>query len=221
MNTTVTHGETDKGTFMITLHHLNKSRSKRIIWLLEELGVDYQVTPYQRDSVTFLAPPELKSIHPLGKSPVLEDDGLIVTESGAITEYLIDKYGQGALAPKRGTREYTEYSQWLHFAESSAMLPLLLKLFVTKDGCKTNFLADYADTETLKVLSYFDQSLAGKTYLVGERLTGADIMMSFIIENLVNNGSIVHFTNLERYAKLLATHDAFNKADQVEDSYSS
>ncbi|MGV2986527.1 glutathione S-transferase family protein [Vibrio sp. E150_011] len=205
---------------MITLHHLNKSRSKRIIWLLEELGVDYQIKPYQRDSVTFLAPPELKSIHPLGKSPVLEDDGLIVTESGAITEYLIDKYGKGSLAPARGTREYTEYSQWLHFAESSAILPLLLKLFVTKDGCKTNFLADYADAETAKVLSYFDQSLAGKTYLVDEQLSGADIMMSFIVENLVNNGAIANFSNLEKYAKQLATHDAFNKADEVEVRYS-
>ncbi|MDV7104833.1 glutathione S-transferase family protein [Vibrio sp. TH_r3] len=205
---------------MITLHHLNKSRSKRIIWLLEELDLDYQIKPYLRDSVTFLAPPELKHIHPLGKSPVIEDDGLVVTESGAITEYLIDKYGDGRLAPERGTREYTEYSQWLHFAESSAMLPLLLKLFVTKDGCKTNFLADYADEETMKVLSYFDRCLSGKTYLVGEKLSGADIMMSFIVENLVNNGSIAHFANLERYAKQLATHPAFNKADQVEIQYS-
>ncbi|WP_413282614.1 glutathione S-transferase family protein [Vibrio sp. MA40-2] len=205
---------------MITLHHLNKSRSKRIIWLLEELGLEYQIKPYLRDSVTFLAPPELKNIHPLGKSPVIEDEGLVVTESGAITEYLIDKYGDGRLAPKRGTREYTEYSQWLHFAESSAMLPLLLKLFVTKDGCKTNFLADYADEETMKVLSYFDSCLSDKTYLVGETLSGADIMMSFIVENLVNNGTIVHFANLERYAKQLATHPACNKADQVETQYS-
>ncbi|SON52192.1 glutathione S-transferase family protein [Vibrio tapetis] len=204
---------------MITLHHLNKSRSKRIIWLLEELELDYQITPYQRDSVTFLAPPELKSVHPLGKSPVLEDGDLVVTESGAITEYLIDKYGKGALSPERGTQAYTEYSQWLHFAESSAMLPLLLKLFVTKDGCETNFLADYADAETMKVLSYFDQSLVGKTYLVEETLSGADIMMSFIVENLVNNGSIEHFANLKRYAEQLATHDAFHKADAVELKY--
>jgi len=205
---------------MITLHHLNKSRSKRIIWLLEELGVDYQIKPYQRDSVTFLAPPELKSVHPLGKSPVIEDDGLVVAESGAITEYLIEKYADGKLAPERGTKAYTEYSQWLHFAESSAMLPLLLKLFVTKDGCKTNFLADYADAETLKVLSYFDQSLVGKTYLVEERLTGADIMMSFIVENLANNGMIERFENLHRYAQQLGTHAAFHKADEVEVQYS-
>ncbi|HAH02059.1 MAG TPA: glutathione S-transferase, partial [Vibrio sp.] len=96
--------------------------------------------PYQRDSVTFLAPPELKSVHPLGKSPVIEDDGIVITESGAITEYLIDKYGQGKFAPTRGTADYVEYSQWLHFAESSGILPMLLKIFVMKDGCETNFL---------------------------------------------------------------------------------
>jgi len=201
---------------MIILHHLNKSRSKRIIWLLEELGVEYEIKPYQRDRVTFFAPPELKSIHPLGKSPVLEDDGLIVSESGAITEYLIDKYGEGKLVPKRGTAAYTEYSQWLHFAEGSAMFPLLLKLFVNKDGCQTNFLAGYADTETLKILTYFEQSLKGKTYLVEEKLTGADIMMSMIVETLVANGSIENFANLGRYAKQLASHVAFQKADQVE-----
>ena len=205
---------------MITLHHLNKSRSKRIIWLLEELELEYEIKPYQRDSVTFLAPPELKQIHPLGKSPAIEDDGLIVTESGAITEYLIDKYGQGKLAPKRGSNAYVEYLQWLHFAEGSAMLPLLLKLFVTKDGCKTNFLADYADAELLKILSYFDQSLAGKTYLVEEQLTGADIMMSMIVETLVANGSIDNFSHLKRYAAQLTTHQAFQKADQVEVQYS-
>jgi len=204
---------------MITLHHLNKSRSKRIIWLLEELNVEYQIKPYQRDSVTFLAPPELKSIHPLGKSPVLEDDDLIVSESGAITEYLINKYGNGKLAPKRDTKAYIQYSQWLHFAEGSAMLPLLLKMFVKKDGCKTNFIADYADAETLKILTYFDQSLEGKSYLVEDQLTGADIMMSMIVETLVANGTVEHFSNLSRYAKQLATHEAFKKADKIEVKY--
>lgn len=201
---------------MITLHHLNKSRSKRIIWLLEELGLEYEVIAYQRDSVTFLAPPELKNIHPLGKSPVIEDDGLVISESGAITEYLIDKYGNGKLAPKRGTAAYVEYSQWLHFAEGSAMFPLLLKMFVAKDGCKTNFLADYADTEILKILTYVEQRLTDKIYLVEEQLTGADIMMSLIVESLQRNGMLDNFTNLSRYAKQLATHSAYKKADEVE-----
>ncbi|MCG6201857.1 glutathione S-transferase family protein [Psychromonas antarctica] len=201
---------------MIKLHHLNKSRSKRIIWLLEELNVKYEVVPYQRDSVTFLAPPELKSVHPLGKSPVIEDDGLIIAESGAISEYLIDKYADGQLAPARGTKEYAEYSQWLHFAESSAILPLLLKMFVAKDGCETNFLADYADLETAKVIQFFDNSLAGKRYLVADQLTGADIMMSFIAEIVKNNGELDKYKNIAAYIEQLATHPAFIRADKIE-----
>ena len=200
---------------MITLHHLNKSRSKRIIWLLEELGLAYEVKPYLRDAVTFLAPPELKNIHPLGKSPVIEDNGAVIAESGAITEYLIQTYNPN-LAPKVGTPAYIEYLQWLHFAESSAILPLLLKMFVAKDGAKTNFLEGYADVEAEKVISYFEQSLEGKTYLVEERLTGADIMMSFIAEILQNNGMIVNYPNIQRYQAQLATHDKFIKADQIE-----
>ncbi|MBL4830344.1 MAG: glutathione S-transferase [Aliivibrio sp.] len=204
---------------MIKLHHLNKSRSKRIIWLLEELGIDYEIIGYQRDSETFLAPPELKAIHPLGKSPVLEDDGMVIAESGAITEYLINKFAEEKLAPPRGTKAYVEYSQWMHFAESSAILPLLMKMYLQKDGCDTNFLAGYVDNEIGKVISYFNQSLQGKTYLVGEQLSGADIMMSFIAEILKNNGSLSQFEHIERYEQQLSTHAAFKKADQLEAAY--
>lgn len=206
---------------MIKLHHLNQSRSKRIIWLLEELGLDYEVLAYQRDSVTFLAPPELKSVHPLGKSPVLEDNGQVITESGAITEYLIEQYGAEKLAPQRGTQAYVEYLQWLHFAESSAILPLLLKVFVAKDGAEMNFLDGYADVETQKVMSYFNQCLEGKTYLVEERLTGADIMMSFIVEMLHKFGLLAQFENIQRYAALLAEHPAYQKANMLEAEYDS
>ncbi|QUM77336.1 glutathione S-transferase [Moritella sp. 24] len=204
---------------MIKLHHLNKSRSKRIIWLLEELGVDYEIIAYQRDSKTFLAPAELKEIHPLGKSPVIEDDGLVITESGAITEYLINKYAADKLAPKQWSQEYVDYSQWIHFAESSAILPLLLKMFVEKDGCKTNFMADYADIEIAKVISYFNDALADKKYLVSEQLTGADIMMSFIVEILGNNNALAHFTHLARYNKQLHTHPSLLKAIEIEAKY--
>ncbi|EAS65515.1 glutathione S-transferase family protein [Photobacterium angustum] len=204
---------------MIILHHLNQSRSKRIIWLLEELGVEYKIQPYCRDKVTFLAPPELKSVHPLGKSPVLEDNGMIITESGAITEYLIETYGNGKFMPERGTQAYIDYIQWLHFAESSAILPLLLKMFVTKDGSKMNFLGDYADMETQKVMQYFDQRLADKTYLVEERLTGADFMMSFITEILGNYGVLAAFPNIQRYAEQLQTHQGYQTAQSLELQY--
>ncbi|EGQ9231977.1 glutathione S-transferase [Vibrio alginolyticus] len=205
---------------MIKLHHLNQSRSKRIIWLLEELDVNYEIVPYVRDSVTFMAPPELKSVHPLGKSPVLEDNGEIIIESGAMTEYLIEKYSDGAFAPERGTKAHTEYLQWMHFAESSAILPMLLKIFVSKEPNETQFLSGYADKEAMNVLGYFEQSLEGKTYLVEERLTGADIMMSFIVELVQKFGLVNHFPNIERYGKQLATHPACAKAEQLEVKYS-
>ncbi|GAM54032.1 glutathione S-transferase [Vibrio ishigakensis] len=204
---------------MITLHHLNQSRSKRIIWLLEELGVEYTIRPYQRDSVSFLAPPELKSVHPLGKSPVVEEDGKVITESGAITEYLISKYGAQTLAPEAGSDDYLDYLQWLHFAESSAALPLLLKLFVAKDGAETNFLGDYAEAEIDKVMSYVNQRLEGKRYLVADKLTGADIMLSFIIDILANFGILERYENIARYAKQLATHEAYRAAEKLEQQY--
>ena len=205
---------------MITLHHLNKSRSKRIIWLLEELGVDYQVVAYQRDSVTFLAPPELKAIHPLGKSPVIEADGKVIAESGAITEYLIAQHAPQRLAPAQESAEYVEYLQWLHFAESSGILPLLLKVFLTKDGAQTQFLAQYADAEINKVVGYLDQSLQGKNYLVGETLSGADIMNSFIVEIVQQFGLLEQYPNLARYAESLASHPSFVKAQVLEQQYS-
>ena len=204
---------------MITLHHLNKSRSKRIIWLLEELGLDYQIKAYQRDSQTFLAPPELKAIHPLGKSPVIEYDQQVIAESGAITEYLIDTHAEGILVPEKGTAEYVEYLQWMHFAESSAILPLLLRMFVAKDGCLTNFLEGYAAAETEKVLSYVNQSLEGKRYLVADKLTGADIMMSFIVELLSQSGEVKKYPHIAAYAQQLSQHENSTKASQIEQEY--
>lgn len=201
---------------MITLHHLNKSRSKRIIWLLEELGQPYQIKSYQRDSQTFLAPPELKQIHPLGKSPVIEMDGQVIAESGAITEYLVEKYAADTLAPARDSADYVDYLQWLHFAESSAMLPLLLRMFVQKDGCKTNFLEGYAAIEVSKISHYFNDMLAGKTYLVADKLTGADIMMSFVVELLANSGDLEKFEHIQRYATQLSQHTAWVKASEIE-----
>ena len=165
---------------MIVLHHLNKSRSQRIIWLLEELGQPYEIKAYQRDAATFLAPPELKAIHPLGKSPVIEFDGRVLAESGAITEYLIARYAADRLAPAPDSPEYPEYLQWLHFAESSGILPLLLDMFVHKDGSPMRFLPDYAKAECAKVLGYLNEVLANRHYLVGDRLSGADIMNSFL-----------------------------------------
>ncbi|AYV23905.1 MULTISPECIES: glutathione S-transferase [Vibrio] len=201
---------------MIKLHHLNHSRSKRIIWLLEELGLDYEVVPYQRDSVTFLAPPELKSVHPLGKSPVIELDGQIITESGAITEYLIERFGADQLAPARQSLIYADYLTWLHFAESSAMLPLLLKVFLAKEPAETAFLSSYADIEQNKVLDYVNQQLEGKRYLIEDRLTGADIMMSFVVDVVTNLGVISQYANIQRYSEQLEKNPNYQKAIEIE-----
>src|SRR5882724_5045021 len=116
------------GAAMITVHHLNNSRSQRVLWLLEELGVPYEIKRYQRDAKTMLAPPSLRAVHPLGKSPVITDGAVTVAESGAIVEYLVDRYGNGRFIPPAGTPERLRYTYWLHYAEGSAMLPLLLKL---------------------------------------------------------------------------------------------
>ena len=203
---------------MITLHHLNQSRSKRIIWLLESIGIDYEIISYQRDKQTFLAPPELLAIHPLGKSPVITDDGQVIAESGAITEYLITKYAP-QFAPKPNTNEYVEYLQWLHFAESSAILPLLLSMFIKMDGCKTNFINDYLNNEINKVMTYLNQSLENKEFLVDNKLTGADFMMSFIAEILENNNQIQKYENIDMYLKRLMKNDNYQKSNLLEKQY--
>lgn len=167
---------------MIVVHHLNDSRSQRVLWLLEELELPYQVKRYQRDPQTRLAPPELKDVHPLGKSPVLVDDGQTVFESGAIVDYLIRHHGDGRLQPSVGWPEYESYQQWLHYAEGSAMLPLMLKLYVSRLGEGGAPLAPRIDSEIANHLGFVNQSLDGCDWLVGEQLTGADIQMSFVGE---------------------------------------
>lgn len=201
---------------MIVLHHLNKSRSQRIIWLLEELGLPYEIKAYQRDATTFLAPPELRAIHPLGKSPVIELEGRVLAESGAITEYLIARHGAGQLAPAQESPEYAEYLQWLHFAESSGILPLLLDMFVRKDGSPMRFLPGYAKAECAKVLGYLNAVLSTRRYLVGDRLSGADIMNSFLVDLLAQSGQLAQFPHLQAYWQRLNDHPARQKAAALE-----
>jgi glutathione S-transferase len=166
---------------VITVHHLENSRSQRILWLLEELELPYQVKRYQRDPRTMLAPPELRRVHPLGKSPVIDDDGCVVSESGAIVEYLIDKAG-GRLGAPDDRCNCLRYRQFLHYAEGSLMPPLLALLVIGRLG----LLGRPARKPMMKMigrhLDYCDQELSGRAFFAGEELTGADIMMSFPIE---------------------------------------
>lgn len=203
---------------MITLHHLNQSRSKRIIWLLEALDIPYEIKAYQRDATTNLAPAELKEIHPLGKSPVIEDNGVVIAESGAITEYLAQKYGQH-LVPPKDTPEYIQYLQWLHFAESSGLLPLLLTYFIKLEPTQTQFLQGYALKESHLILSYLNQHLSKNTWLAGEEFSAADILNSFVIEIAAKLELLNNYPALQSYLAALYANPQAQKANQIEQQY--
>lgn len=167
---------------MLQVHHLNNSRSQRILWLLEELDHPYEIVKYQRGTPVPLAPPELKNVHPLGKSPVITDSGKTIAESGAIVEYIIDTYGKGRLKPTTGTADYWKYIEWMHYAEGSAMLPLLLALYVGMLGEGGAPLRPRIDSEIANHLSYLDAGIKGREFFIGSELTGADIQLLFVLE---------------------------------------
>ncbi len=181
---------------MIVVHHLNNSRSQRVLWLLEELGVPYEIKKYQRDPETMLAPPELQKVHPLGKSPVITDDGATLAETGAIIEYLVERYGNGRLVPAAGTPERLRYRYWLHFAEGSAMPPLLLKLiferlkttkmpFFAKPiarGIAGKVLGVMVDPNLKRQLDFMESELGRSEWFAGGEFSAADIQMSFPVE---------------------------------------
>jgi glutathione S-transferase len=167
---------------MLTLHHLNDSRSQRILWLLEELGTPFELKRYQRDPKTRLAPPELAAVHPLGKSPVITDGDVRIAESAAIVDFLIRRYGQGRMMPTHDSPDFEAYNEWLHYAEGSAMLPLMLLLYVGRLKEAGAPLQPRIDSEIANHLGYVEQALSGRNYFVGESLTGADIQMSFVAE---------------------------------------
>jgi len=168
---------------MIVVHHLNNSRSQRVLWLLEELGIEYEVKCYERDAKTMLAPASLRQIHPLGKSPVITDANLTIAESGAIIEYLVDRYGSGRLVPASGTPERLRYTYWLHYAEGSAMPPLLLKLVFDNFGiADSNAVSAFIAPQIKLHFDYIEGELRKSTWFAGEEFTAADIQMSFPLE---------------------------------------
>ena len=197
---------------MLVVHHLNDSRSQRVLWLLEELELPYEIRSYQRDAVTRLAPPTLKAVHPLGKSPVLVDGARTVIESGAIVDYLIRRHGQGRLQPAPESPLYDEYQQWLHFAEGSAMLPLLLKLYVSRLGEAGAPLWPRIDSEIANHLGYIDQSLQGRDWLLGSELSGADIQMSFVGEVAGARGNRERYPQVEAWVKRFQQRPAYRRA---------
>lgn len=197
---------------MIVLHHLNDSRSQRILWLLEELRLPYEILRYQRNAQTRLAPPELTAVHPLGKSPVITDDGRTVFESGAIVDYLIRRHGAGRLQPDPASPEYDVYQQWMHYAEGSAMLPLMLHLYVSRLGEAGAPLQARIDGEIANHLGFVDRSLEGRDFLVGNGLSGADIQMSFVAEAAGASGRRTPYRNLDRWIRALQARPAYRAA---------
>lgn len=202
---------------MIRLHHLNQSRSLRILWLLEEIGEPYELVSYQRDAKTNLAPDSLKQVHPLGKSPVIEIDGDVISESGAITKLLIERFAHEQLCPDPKSADYGHYLQWIDFSESSLMVPLLLELFTKKAGINDNeFLEGYIHQEKTKLLSYLNDAVDGKSYIVGDKLSGADFMLSFDLIMLAKRGEIENYPHIKQYAQQLASLDSYKRAMHIE-----
>jgi glutathione S-transferase len=167
---------------MIRVHHLANSRSQRILWLLEELGLGYEVVRYERDPVSRKAPAALRAIHPLGKSPVIEDGGVLLAESAAIVEYLVDRYATGELAPQRTAASHQRYLYWMHFAEGSAMTPILLRLYLKPLGEPAARSLAVAESEIRQLLDFIETELGDHPYFMGDHLTAADIQMSFPLE---------------------------------------
>ncbi len=197
----------------IIVHHLEESRSQRVLWLLEELGVDYEVKRYARNAQTRLAPPELKAIHPLGKSPVLEHKGRVFAESGAIVEYFAESEGGGKLAVPPGDAARADYLYWLHFAEGSAMLPLLLKLYVGMLGeAGAPLMQMRVEPEIDNHLSHANAALGANDYFVASRFTAADIEMSFVLDAAGSRGGLERYPNLVRARAANQARPAYQRA---------
>jgi glutathione S-transferase len=212
---------------MITVHHLENSRSQRILWLLEELGLDYDIRKYQRDPVTSLAPPELLELHPLGKAPLLTDGEHTLAESGAIIDYLVDTYDRGRLRPAGGTPEALAYTYWLHYAEGSFMPLMLLSLIISRietapmpffakpvaKGIAAKIRGGYLDANVTRNVDFLESSLRQSTWFCGDELTAADIQMSFAVEaasvRSLKQGS---YPNLAAFLTRMRARPAYQRA---------
>lgn len=212
---------------MITVHHLNNSRSQRVLWMLEELGLPYEVKRYQRDSKTMMAPPELRKIHALGKSPVITDGDLVIAESGAIMEYLVERYGAGRFVPAVGTPERLRYTYWLHYAEGSAMLPLLLTLIFSQmpkapmpffvrpivRGIADKVKKSYVNPQLKLHLDYIESELAKSPFFAGAEFTAADVQMSFPIEAACARGGVSKTSpKMWEWLQLMQARPAYKRA---------
>jgi glutathione S-transferase len=211
---------------MLTLHHLNASRSQRVLWLLEELGVPYELRKYQRDAKTYLAPPELRRIHPLGKSPVITDGPRTIAETGAIIEYLLDTYGEGRLRPAPGSEARLRYTYWLHYAEGSGMPPLLLKFIFQRlpqgpvpallrplvRAIATGAQKSYIDPQLALHMAFWEHSLSETAWFAGEEFSAADIQMSFPVEAAAARSGIPLGPKLQGFLERIHARPGYQRA---------
>lgn len=203
-----------KARTMITLHHLNFSRSSRVIWLLEELGLEYELVRHERDQ-NFRAPPSLAEVHPLGKAPVLIDGDLVLAESGAILRYLEMTYGDGRLVPAPGTADRAVHDEWLDFVESSAGFPAMLTVIGSMTGGLQGFLAGFTAPELARTLNYISDRVADRNFLMGDRLTLADIQMSYLLEMLRRAGQLGEYPLVSAYLDRLEQTRGLKRAIEI------
>ena len=218
---------------MIVVHHLEDSRSQRILWLLDELGQPYEVRRYARDKASRLAPPELLAIHPLGKSPVITDDGRVVAETGAIVEYLVDRYGAGRLKPAQGTDAQLAYTYWLHFAEGSAMPPATMKMVFDMLPARAPFLvrplaamlgkavdAQYLTPTIAKQTAFIEDTLGRAPWFAGPEFSAADVMMSFPLEATATRSGVAGTPNIAAWLQMIHARPAYQRALEEGGPYS-
>ena len=209
---------------MLKVHHLILSRSERIVWFVEELGVPYELVKHTRNAETFRSPDSLWKVSPMGKAPVIHDDGVVVAESGAIVEYLCDRYdGQNRLRPAKGTKEYLAYQHWLHAAESTLMVPVLTDLLCILTQTESPALKGFIDGEYATTLEYLNDTLAEGPFVAGKQFTGADVMVGYTL-HLANGTSIPTMKtsapigdhpHVVEYLKRLEARPAFEKMREL------
>ncbi|PZQ22895.1 MAG: glutathione S-transferase [Sphingopyxis macrogoltabida] len=203
----------------LIVHHLNNSRSQRILWLLEEIGASYDVRFYDRDPVTNLAPPELRAVHPLGKSPVLEDEGRTIVESAAIVEYLCEYHGGDRLVPQRGTDDHVRHLQWMHFAEGSAMTPILLRIYTARLGEAAAPLEARITEQLDSHFSYMESEVSDAGHFIGNDLSAADVMLSFPAEIAIMQGMAPRYPKLAAFVNACHDRPAWRRAREKGGAY--
>ncbi|MBU2341137.1 MAG: glutathione S-transferase [Alphaproteobacteria bacterium] len=203
----------------VTVHHLNNSRSQRVLWLLEELGADYTIVPYQRDATTNLAPPELKQAHPLGKSPVIEDGGRMISESAAIIQYLCERHGGESWLPARDSAQWVEFLEWMQFGESSFFVPVMLKLYSGRLGEAAAPLMPRIEEQLEAHVMFTEAQLGDSLHFVGDDWSAADVLMSFPAEIAVMQGYAERAPKLARFVDAVHARPAWRRARERGGAY--